>query len=457
MRTRLRTSAGWAAVAALAAGAAFLSLAASPQAGKTGATPAAMPPMGWNSWDCYGTSVTEAQVKANADYMAKHLQPHGWQYIVVDIQWSEPNAQAHGYRANAELAMDGYGRLIPAPNRFPSSAGGQGFRPLADYVHGLGLKFGIHIMRGIPRRAVAQNLPVEGAKARAGEVADIHSICPWNSDMYGVDMSRAGGQAYYDSLLRLYAAWGVDYIKADDIARPVHREEIEALHRAIGKTGRSIVLSLSPGPATLKDLAFLQENANLWRISDDFWDDWGSLRQMFLLLSVWGGVGRPGAWPDADMLPLGHIGLRAERGDDRTSRFTHDEARTVMSLWSVAQSPLMFGGDLPTSDEFTQGLLTNDEVLAVDQAGAHGYPFWQSGEQVAWVADGADGKEKYLGVFNAGERARPIRVDWGALKLPERCTLRDLWAKKDVEAAAGGYTFQLAPHASGLYRVRAAQ
>ena len=418
--------------------------------------PAAHPPMGWNSWDAYGTTVTEDEVKANADYMAAHFKAYGWQYIVVDIQWSETNPRAHGYRPNAELAMDGNGRLIPAPNRFPSSAGGRGFQPLADYIHGLGLKFGIHIMRGIPRRAVQQNLPVAGSNnAHAADIADVHSVCPWNSDMYGVDMSRPGGQAYYDSLLALYAQWGVDYIKADDIARPVHREEIAALHRAIGKTGRSIVLSLSPGPATLKDLAFLQENANLWRISDDFWDDWQSLKQMFLLLSVWGGAGRPGAWPDADMLPLGHIGLRAERGDDRNTRFTHDEAQTVMSLWSIAQSPLMMGGDLPSSDEFTHALLSNDEVLAVDQKGAHGYPFWQSGAQVAWTADGASPRERYLGVFNAGERPANIRVDWGALKLPGQCALRDLWQKKDLGTMAGGYTFALAPHASGLYRLTA--
>ncbi len=141
------------------------------------ATVAATPPMGWNSWDCYGTAVTEAQVKANADYMAQHLKQHGWQYVVVDIQWSEPHAQAHGYRPGAELAMDEYGRLIPAANRFPSSAGGQGFKPLADYVHGLGLRFGIHIMRGIPRRAVQANLPVFGSKARAAEIADIRTRC----------------------------------------------------------------------------------------------------------------------------------------------------------------------------------------------------------------------------------------------------------------------------------------
>ena len=257
--------------------------------------PALRPPMGWNSWDAYGTTVTEAEVKANADYMAKNLKQHGWQYVVVDIQWSDPNARAHGYRPDAELAMDGYGRLIPAPNRFPSSADGRGFKPLADYIHGLGLKFGIHIMRGIPRRAVQANLPIVRQQGACHRDRRRPLDLPWNSDMYGVDMTKSRRSGLLRFALKLYAEWGVDFIKADDIARPVHRDEIAALHRAIAKTGRSIVLSLSPGPATLKDLSFLQENANMWRISDDFWDDWGSLKQMFLLLSVWGGAGRPGA------------------------------------------------------------------------------------------------------------------------------------------------------------------
>ncbi|HEY6293588.1 MAG TPA: glycoside hydrolase family 27 protein [Terriglobia bacterium] len=419
---------------------------------------ASTPPMGWNSWDCYGTTVTEPEVKANADYMARHLKQHGWQYVVVDIQWSEPNPKAHGYRPGANLAMDEYGRLIPAANRFPSSSDGRGFKPLADYVHSLGLRFGIHIMRGIPRQAVKANLPVLGSQVRAADIADPYSICPWNTDMYGVDMSRPGAQDYYDSILKLYAEWGVDYIKADDIARPTHREEIAALHRAIQKTGRPIVLSLSPGPAMIKDVAFLQENANLWRISDDFWDNWKALRLNFVLMSIWSGVGRPGAWPDADMLPLGHIGLRAERGEDRTTRFTRDEQRTVISLWSIAQSPLMFGGDLPTSDDYSVSLIANDEVLAVDQKGARGGAFAEGGDDVVWTADAMGSDAKYVAVFNVGDREPvDIRVDWRALRMPETCELRDLWERKDLGEIRGGHTFRVAPHASGLYKLTPAR
>jgi len=275
--------------------------------------------------------------------------------------------------------------------------------------------------------------------------------------MYGVDMSRPNAQAYYDSLLKLYAEWGVDYIKADDIARPAHREEIAALHRAIQKTGRPIVLSLSPGPAMVKDIEFLRENANMWRISDDFWDDWRLLRQNFILMSIWSAAGHPGAWPDADMLPLGRIGIRAERGEARTSKFTRDEQRTLISLWSIAQSPLMFGGDLPSNDEFTESLITNDEVLAVNQTGAHGGAFAEGGASVIWAAD-APGVAKFFAVFNVGDRAPiDIRVDWPALGMPPTCVLRDLWQRADMGAIRGGYTFHVTPHASGLYKLTPAE
>src|SRR4051812_11347569 len=212
-------------------------------------TPAPTPPMGWNSWDSYGTTVREDQVKANTDAMARDLARHGWQYIVVDIQWYEPNAQGHDYAPGARLAMDEYGRLIPAVNRFPSSANGAGFKPLADYVHSHGLKFGIHIMRGIPRQAVEQNLPIKDKPYHAADIAAKDNGCRWNPDMWGVDTTKPGAQAYYDSIAELYASWGVDFIKADDMGSHLYQPaEIKALSQAMRKTGREMVLSISPGP-----------------------------------------------------------------------------------------------------------------------------------------------------------------------------------------------------------------
>jgi len=408
------------------------------------------PPMGWNSWDCFATTVTEAQTKAQTDVMAAKLQSHGWRYIVVDIQWYEPNATSFEYRTNAALVIDEFGRLLPAENRFPSAAGGAGFKPLADYVHAHGLKFGIHLMRGIPRQAVEKNLPIKGTSFHAQDVADRKSICPWNPDMFGVDMSKPGAQDYYNSVFDLIASWGVDYVKVDDISRPYHehQREIEAVRRAIDHTARPIVLSLSPGETALDAADHVALHANLWRISDDFWDNWPSLREQFARLEKWNPHRVPGAWPDADMLPLGVLDLGR-----RKTHFTRDEQVTVLTLWSIARSPLMFGGDMTKLDDDTLSLLTNDEILAVNQHSANNRPLFDRGKLVAWIADAPGSPDKYLAVFNTGDAAAPVPVALTAAGFAGPVRVRDLWRHLDLGKFTDEFSPPLAPHGAGLYRL----
>ncbi|SDF60734.1 glycoside hydrolase family 27 protein [Terriglobus roseus] len=408
------------------------------------------PPMGWNSWDSYGTTVRESEVKANTDAMAG-LKRFGWEYIVVDIQWYEPNAKAHGYRAGAQLAMDSNGRLVPAANRFPSAKDGAGFKQLATYVHSKGLKFGIHIMRGIPRQAVAQNTPIRGTALHAADVADRNSVCTWNTDMYGVDMTKPGAQAYYDSLVAMYASWGVDFIKADDMLRPYHDAEIEGLHKAIVHSRRPIVLSLSPGPAPVDKVASLRANAQMWRIEDDLWDDWKSVRNMASRMENWWQLVEPGHWPDADMLPLGHIGIRAERGDDRQSRLTQDEQKTMMTLWGVARSPLMFGGDLATLDPFTRSLLTNVDVLAVNQHGNGNKLAYKEKDLRIWTARTTKGgASDYIAMINLGDQPIELDLPWASIGItnPNK-PLRDTWTGTTLPASPTLH-IRLNPHASML-------
>ena len=264
------------------------------------------PPMGWNSYDCFGVSVREDEVIRNADYMAQHLRPLGWEYIVIDGEWAEPHPinTVHD-QPTSNLNMDDYGRLIPALNRFPSSADDKGFKPLADYLHKKGLKFGIHIMRGIPRQAVTINAPILHTTYCAQDIADTTRTCAWNPDMYGIDVSHEGGQAYYDSLLQLYASWEVDFIKADDMISPYHAVEVEALALAVQRCGRPIVLSLSPGDhLSLEWADHLKRHSHLWRISSDFWDRWDDLHAQFERCRQWISHAGPGHWIDADMLRL---------------------------------------------------------------------------------------------------------------------------------------------------------
>jgi hypothetical protein len=417
--------------------------------------------MGWNSYDAYCGDVTEQEVRANADYLAEHMSRYGWKYVVIDYYWYFSHTQPNREQEKWEFNLDDYGRLVPAPNRFPSAAQGQGFKPLADYIHSKGLKFGIHIMRGIPRAAVEKNLPILGTSARARDVADTGNVCSWSTAMYGVDVTKAAGQAYYDSIVALYAKWGVDYIKADDMSfadKPArenyHGPEIAALHRAIVKSGRPIVLSLSPGPAPLDQAAHLAENANLWRISGDFWDNWKSLEKQFALCRAWAPHIAPNHWPDADMLPLGRLRIRGYEDPVRQTNFTPAEQRTHLTLWAIFRSPLMMGGDLPTLDAATLELLTNPEMLGVDQHSARNRELFTRGNQVAWTADASGSRDKYLAVFNMDDQSpAEVTVRWSELGLGEKCAVRDLWKKEDLGVVDAAFAPKIAPHGAGLYRV----
>ncbi|WP_110933895.1 glycoside hydrolase family 27 protein [Paenibacillus bouchesdurhonensis] len=415
------------------------------------------PPMGWNSWDCYGAAVTEAEVRGNAEYMAQHLKEYGWDTIVVDIQWYEPEANSSLYRPFVPLVMDEFARLMPAENRFPSAANGQGFKPLADYVHQLGLKFGIHIMRGIPRQAAHAGTPIKNTTVTARDIAHPNSICPWNTDMYGVDAAKDGAQAYYNSLFELYAQWGVDFVKVDDIAASklydTHQPEIELIHRAIDHCGRPMVLSLSPGPAPVKYAEFLSQNANMWRMTDDFWDHWELLLDMFDRCERWQGQSGDGCWPDCDMLPLGHIGIRSVDGGgaDRWTRFTREEQVTMMTLWCLFRSPLFFGGELRDNDEWTLSLLTNREVLAMHQTSRNARLLEREGHRIVWVADGQDGS-LYVACFNTGETSLDISFPISILGATSPIQAKELWTGAANEIQ-GSLSASVLPHGAALFRL----
>lgn len=394
-------------------------------------------PMGWNSWDCYGASVNEETVRKNADFMAKNLKQYGWEYIVVDIQWSAPNASSHEYDPFTDLCMDEFSRLVPAEKRFPSAAGGKGFAPLAEYVHSLGLKFGIHIMRGIPRQAVHKNTPIKGTEKTARQIAKTSSICQWNTDMYGVDPSKEGAKEYYDSLLELYASWGVDFIKVDDICREMPHEETELvmLSESLKNCGREMILSLSPGPALLEKAELYKQTSNMWRITDDFWDKWELLYAMFERAEKWCIHTGAGHFPDADMLPIGPI-LQDYDKSNRT-KFTENEQITMLTLWSIFRSPLMIGGEMTGFDDFTMGLLTNEAILKMHSNARHSHPVWRKtidgSEYILWTAANCEGGQ-YVAVFNTGDTETEIEIPLADLELYGSVTVCELWSGESFSA-----------------------
>lgn len=423
------------------------------------------PPMGWNSYDYYDTAVTEQDVKRNADFMAKHLKPYGWEYIVVDIQWYAKKAGSmrdkFQYIPFGELNMDEYSRLLPDPKRFPSSADGAGFGPLADYVHGLGLKFGIHIMRGIPRIAAHLHSAIHNCPVTADMAAAPSSVCRWNPDMYGLRNDEAG-QAYYDSLLELYASWGVDFIKCDDICNTNNqdesgagayagRHEIEMLAKAIQRCGRPIVLSLSPGPALLKQAWHYEKYANMWRITDDFWDDWNLLKNMFWRCELWQNHVSKGCYPDCDMLPLGRIGKGF--GQERDTNFTPDEQRTMMTLWCIFGSPLMLGAELPKLSEQTLLLLTNRDVLALLTPAGRSRQILRDDKKAVWIKKTEKRDAAYAAFFNLSDEEQCISASLEELELDTVSAHgRELWTGTETTSACGRFCVTLQPHACALYQ-----
>lgn len=416
------------------------------------------PPMGWNSWDCYGPTVKEDEVKANADYMAEKLKKYGWEYVVVDIRWFVENDKAGGYnQTDPRYVLDEYGRYQPAVNRFPSAAEGKGFKPLADYVHSKGLKFGIHIMRGIPKEAVAKKLPIKGTDGiTADQIYSTDLQCKWLRDNYTIVADRPGAQEYYNSIFDMYAEWGVDFVKIDDMSRPYHKAEIELVRNAIDQCGRPIVLSLSPGETPIAEADHVKEHANMWRMVDDVWDLWRDVKHLLNVSQQWYPYIAPGTWPDCDMIPLGRISIRGERGEERMTRLTPDEQYSLMTLFTIFRSPLMFGGDLPSNDEFTLSLLTNEEVLRMHRESTDVFQLFQDEEKVGVSSRNATTGEVYLALFNISDDKQNmnISVNLKSIGLNGDVEVTNLWTGESLGKVSNDFSVNLNPHACGLYKFK---
>ena len=417
------------------------------------------PPMGWNSYDYYDTSVNEEQVRANARYMADNLKKYGWEYIVVDIEWYAYDAgsqrERYQYIPFWKVEIDEYSRLLPCVQRFPSAEGGKGFGPLTDYVHSLGLKFGIHIMRGIPREAAHAHMKILGTGATANDIADPSNICEWNPDMYGIRPEAEGAQEYYDSLMALYAEWGVDFIKCDDICRmemPTAKKEIEMLYEAIQKCGRAIVLSLSPGPAKIEEAWHYENYANMWRITDDFWDDWKHLLPMFWRCELWQNHVSEGCFPDCDMLALGKLGMGF--GDERECNFTREEQVTMMTLWCIFRSPMMIGTELTKMDEWTKSLLTNAGVLRLLGHSRGARQIERDEGHVIWCSMDTEEQAGYLAVFNLEDCESDVAIPWDRVEYYGICGRqgRELWSGEDMDLS-GKDTVTVPRHGAKLIKI----
>lgn len=445
----------------------FLALCAAAHAQSVAPTP----PMGWNSWDSYGFTIDEAQFRANASVL-KEFVGNGWKYAVVDEGWYMRDPYGKNVAAMRYL-WDQNGQLIPDPARFPSSANGAGFKPLADWLHQQGLKFGVHIVRGIPRQVVEENLPI-GAGFHAADAADKTSPCPWDEGNWGV-ADNAAGQAYYDAMFRLFAHWGLDFVKVDCISdHPYRPSEIRQIAEAIRKSGRPMVLSLSPGPTNLKHAAEVQQYAQMWRIADDHWDFWDSkrnnpnsefpfgLREAFDRLAQWYTYSGPNSWPDQDMLPIGQLKPHPGWGEPRASRLTQEEQRTELALWSITRSPLILGANLTLLDEATRALLKNQTLAFLNQNATLSRPVDVSAlpgfaNARVWRATigapGARGYTEYFGLFNLDDKPATLHASWKQLGLDGKHAATNAWDDATTKESKE-ITVTLPAHGSAVYQVR---
>ena len=423
---------------------------------------AATPPMGWNSWDAYGLTINEEQFRANAQVLAG-LKSYGWNYAVVDEGWyfEDPQAKPEARKS----FWDSEGRLIPDAVRYPSAAAGAGFKPLADWTHSQGLKFGIHIVRGIPKGVVGENRPVANSGFHASDVADTSDTCPWDNGNYGVRDNPAG-QAYYDSMMRLYASWGLDFLKVDCIAdHPYKGAEIRMIAASIKKAGRPIELSLSPGPTNLSHAAEVAEYSQMWRIADDIWDGWdfpgkefpNGIRSAFDNLAKWAKFAKPGNWPDADMLPWGSLTPHPGWGEPRQSRVTQDEERTQFALWAMSRSPLILGANLTKLDEFTRSLITNKEVIAIDQSAVASAEIAGDAADATrlrvWSAStGGSQPKRYLAVFNLQDAPLQRDLAWPPPLAGSAHAVYEVWSQFHVPSAAALHV-ELPAHGCAIFRI----
>jgi alpha-galactosidase len=433
---------------------------------------ASTPPLGWNSWDAYGLTINEADYRANTTVLAG-LRQYGWEFSVIDEGWYMQDPFADTVEARKYI-WDEHGILIPDTVRFPSAANGAGFKPIADWVHAQGLKFGVHIVRGIPRQVVKENLPIADSNFHAADAADTGSPCPWDQGNWGV-RDNAAGQAYYDSMLKLYASWGLDFIKVDCISdHPYRPTEIRQIAEAIRKTGRPIVLSLSPGPTQLDHVAEVARYAQMWRITDDHWDGWTfkhdpptaefpfGLKDEFDRIAQWAPHVKPGNWPDPDMLPQGWLGPHPGKDQARATSYTREEQRTEVTLWAISRSPLILGANLTRLDEFTRSLITNKEVLDLNQSAIESKPGLtplKAGDKLSaiqryWYArTGGAHPKQYIAVFNLADAATASTLPWMVFHLKDKPhAVFDVWNQKHL-LAAKALRVELPPHACALFRV----
>ena len=421
------------------------------------------PPLGWNSFDSYGINIYEEVAMKEIDAFIEKLAPHGYEYFVIDNGWfASPKSEMYkgylmpvsGKDSPSVVSVDAYGIPVPAKQYFPN-----GLKPMIDKLHAKGLKFGVHLMRGIPRVAVDQNLPIKGTNYTAKDIYTTFDDCTWCKFMHGVDMTKPGSQEYYNSVFKQFADWGIDFVKVDHVTH--FAAEIEGYVKAIAQCGRPIVLSLSAGGTS--NISYLEtyKKTNMVRTTPDIWDEQVAIDRSFESMRKWQGLEQPGFWPDLDMIPFGELCIlrRTElekKGEKKASeqetgksyhwcRFTEPQKETFITQRAIAASPIMVGGSMINMDDHSMKLLTHPEMLACVKNSVHGKLIHVENDIEVWSAPIANkdrwGHQEYIykngwtAVFNRTDKVQNVELSGKFLNfmMPGNYNISDVWGKQSVK------------------------
>jgi len=438
------------------------------------------PPLGWNSFDSYGINIYEEVAMKEIDAFIEKFAPYGYEYFVIDNGWfASPKSEMYkGYlmpvadkTIPTEVSTDEYG--IPAPSKqfFPN-----GLKPMADKLHAKGLKFGVHLMRGIPRVAVEKDLPIKGTNYSAKDIYTIFDDCTWCIFMHGVDMTKPGSQEYYNSVFKQFADWDIDFVKVDNVTQ--FPAEIEGYVKAIEQCGRPMILSLSAGGTSNIDYLGTYKKTNMVRTTPDIWDNQIAIERSFESMRKWQGLEQPGFWPDLDMIPFGELCiLRRPEVENKSPnksqeelmgkmhhwcKFTEPQKETFITQRAIAASPIMIGGSMITMDEHSYKLLTHPEMLACVKNGVHGKLFHVENNIELWSAPVANKdrwgfqeymyKEGWAAFFNRTDKAQTFEVKGKFLNFMQNGTynLKDVWGKQSVGNYKKGSPLSLTIEPNGV-------
>jgi len=398
------------------------------------------PAMGWNSWNCFAGAVTAERIKAAADAMAKSgLINHGWTYINIDDFWQVHRDSKDPTLQGPKRSADG--RILPNP-RFADMKG------LVDYVHGKGLKIGIYSVPG--------PWTCGGCVGSFGyELQDAQQYAEWGFDYLKYDWcsyNPAFEDRREDKDWDPYSAPNIQYSGGDHPTKG--RAPFKRMHEALADQPRDIIYSLCQyGMGNVWEWG-TEVGGNSWRTTQDINDSWGSMSGIGFRQAGLEKYAGPGHFNDPDMLVVGHVGW----GNPKPTKLTPNEQYTHVSLWSLLASPLLIGCDMTKLDDFTLNLLTNDEVIEVNQdpLGRQAGRITQEGTREVWAKPMEDGSMA-VGLFNRSQREQTVTVTWSDLGITGRQSVRDLWRQKDLGEFTGQFQAQVGRHGVVLVKIAPAK